>query len=223
MSGPALVLFALEGVLVDSAAIRARCWSKTLAEHGVTIAREPFRERFQGRSDAAVIRSLEAERGAPLAPGLIEAYEARARTAFERELRPVPDVRGTVKRLALPVCALSGYSFGLARHALEVTGLWPFFAANLFTTSTVAQEPPAADLAHCAAAQMGVRVARCLLIEASVDGVRGGRAAGMIVYGFAGAPETGSERQGEQLLAAGARLVFDRMSELAPLVRSNAA
>jgi hypothetical protein len=45
----------------------------------------------------------------------------------------------------------------------------------------------------------------------------------MTVYGFAGAGHVDPDRHGERLRAAGAHLVFDRMSELAPLMGSRAA
>lgn len=223
MSGEALVLFAVDGVLVDSAAIRTRCWLKTLAEHGVSVERASFQRRFEGRSDAAIVRSIETELGRKLPAALIADYEARARLAYERELRSIEDVRGTLKRLRSPLCAVSGSSVGLARHGLEVTGLWDLFAPNLFTTAMVEQEPPAPHLAHFAAAQMGVPVGRAILVDASVNGVRGGLAAGMTAFGFAGAPHARPEALEPKLEAAGATLVFDRMSALAPLVRARAA
>jgi len=45
----------------------------------------------------------------------------------------------------------------------------------------------------------------------------------MTVFGFTGAGSADPRRHGERLNAAGAQLVFDRMSELAPLMRARAA
>jgi len=70
---------------------------------------------------------------------------------------------------------------------------------------------------------MGIPVSRCLLVEASENGLRAGRAANMTVFGFTGAGSADPRRHGERLNAAGAQLVFDRMSELAPLMRARAA
>ncbi len=218
-----LVLFTVDGVLVDSGAIRARCWAQTLVDHGYRLDRAAFQRRFEGRSDAAVVRSIEAELGKPLPVAALTDFETRARRAFDRELSPIPDVRGTLKRLRLPICALAGGSFGLARHGLEVAGLWRLFAPNLFTMAMVAQEHPAPDLPQYAASQMGVSVHRSLMITATVNGVRAGRAAGMTVFGFAGAPHAKTEEMSRKLAEAGAMLVFDRMRELAPLVHARAA
>ena len=64
---------------------------------------------------------------------------------------------------------------------------------------------------------MKVQPAQCLVIEDSVPGVTGGRAAGMTVLGFHG----GSHCQpghAEMLRAAGAAMTFDDMRTLPDLI-----
>ncbi len=221
MRGPALVLLGIEDTLVGSAAIRARCWTAALGEHGFDLERDRFAARFDGRSDAAARASIEAEFGRALPEGFTAALEARLIGAFERELRATPDAAGTLRRLRRPLAALSGFSRPVARRALEVAGLWDSFQPHLFTTAMATREPPAADLYQLAAAEMGVPIRQTLLIESSVNGVRGGRAAGMTVFGYAGG-HADQASHGAKLEAAGAQLVIDRMSELAPLVQARA-
>ncbi len=223
MAGPNLYLIAVDGVLVDSSTLRVRCWAETLRNEGFPIDRDTFQRRFEGRSDATVLRSVEEELGRQLSATVLAEFERRARLAYERELRPVPDIRGTLRRLRAPVCALAGSFPGLARHALEVTGLWSSFAPNVFTATAVDQEPPAPDLARFAAAEMGAPVARCLLVDSTVIGVRCGLAAGMTVFGFAGGFHAAPETHAKRLRDAGATIVFDRMAELAPLANARAA
>lgn len=215
-----LVIFAVDGVLVDNVHLRARAWTETLAAFGYRLDPTTAARRLEGRSDRALLASVERELGRPLGEAVLPTLERRLTDAYRAELRAVSDVLGTIRRLRRTVCALSGSSRTTARVALEAAGLWEAIAPNLFSTEAVAKPPPAADLYQFAAAQMGMPVGRCLVVEGSEAGVRGGRAAGTTVFGHAGAGRLAPDAQASRLYAAGADLVFDRMSELAPLIRS---
>lgn len=218
-----LVIFSVDGVLVDNAHLRARAWTETLAAFDHRLDEASVARRLDGRGDRAMLASVERELCRPLGEAALPTLERRLGDAYRRELHAVTDVLGTIRRLRRPVCAISGASRNLARLALESAGLWETIAPNLFTTEQVGNPPPAADLLQFVAAQMGMPVSRCRLVDASENGVRSGRAAGMAVFGFAGASHVAPERHGERLRAAGAHLVFDRMSELAPLMGARAA
>jgi len=218
-----LVIFGVDGVLVDNAHLRSRAWSETLAAFDYRIEPAAVARRLDGRGDRAMLASIERELGRPLGDAVLPTLERRLGDAYRCELRPVHEVLGTIRRLRHTVCAISGASRNLARFALETAGLWDELRPNLFNTEQVAKPPPAAELPQFVAAQMGIPVSRCLLVEASENGLRAGRAANMTVFGFTGAGSADPRRHGERLNAAGAQLVFDRMSELAPLMRARAA
>ena len=76
---------------------------------------------------------------------------------------------------------------------------------------------PAPDLFLFAAEQMKVPPARCVVIEDSVPGVTGARAAGMTVLGFHGGSHC---RPGyaDTLRAAGAAVTFDDMRQLPGMI-----
>jgi HAD superfamily hydrolase (TIGR01509 family) len=223
MSTRDLVIFNVDGTLVDNAELRARAWTETLAAFGHRIDEDTAARKLDGCGDRAMLASIERELGRPLGDAVLPTLERRLSDAYRSELRPFTDVLGTLRRLRRPVCAVSGASRGLARLALETTSLWDVVRPNLFTTEQIAKPPPAAELVQFVAAQMGVPVSRCLLVDASENGVRGGRAAGTTVFGFASAGTVDRERHARRLHAAGAHLVFDRMSELAPLTRARRA
>ena len=218
-----LVIFNVDGTLVDNGQLRARAWTATLAAFDHRVDEATVARRLDGRGDRGLLASVERELGRPLGEAVLPTLERRLGDAYRGELRAVPDGLGTIRRLRRPVCAISGASRNLARLALECVGLWETIAPNLFTTEQIANPPPAADLVQFVAAQMGMPVHRCRLVDATENGVRSGRAAGMTVFGFAGAGHVDPARHGRRLQAAGADLVFDRMSELAPLMGSRAA
>ena len=100
---------------------------------------------------------------------------------------------------------------------LTCAGLYDQFAPHIFSATQVSRGKPAPDLFLFAAEQMKVQPAQCLVIEDSVPGVTGGRAAGMTVLGFHG----GSHCQpghAEMLRAAGAAVTFDDMQTLPDLI-----
>ena len=64
---------------------------------------------------------------------------------------------------------------------------------------------------------MNVSPERCLVIEDSVPGITGGRAAGMPVLGFHGGSHC-RDGYGEKLRDAGAAMIFDDMRQLPELI-----
>ena len=100
------------------------------------------------------------------------------------------------------------------RHGLTCAGLYDQFAPHIFSATQVSRGKPAPDLFLFAAEQMKVQPARCLVIEDSVPGVTGGRAAGMTVLGFHGGSHC-RPGHAEMLRAAGAALTFDDMRHAA--------
>jgi beta-phosphoglucomutase-like phosphatase (HAD superfamily) len=102
------------------------------------------------------------------------------------------------------------------RSSLGTTELIDYFAPNLFSAMQVERGKPAPDLFLFAAAQMNTPPARCLVIEDSVPGVTGARAAGMAVIGFTGGSHC-RPGDADRLRAAGATIVIDDMRDLPAL------
>ena len=183
---PALVIFDCDGVLVDSEMLSAGVLMTMMAEEGLPITEEIFRGDFLGRSFASAARRAGERFGRPLPEGFEARYRARLFARMAETLQPMDGAIALLGAMAAPFCLATGSSPERLAVTLKVTGLARHFAGRCFTASEVANGKPAPDLFLHAALRMGVEPARCLVIEDSETGVRGARAAGMMVWHFSG-------------------------------------
>lgn len=180
-----LVIFDCDGVLIDSELISARVLTDLAAEVGIRFELAHVREHFLGRSFPTVARSIREDFGRALPEDFETRYRARLLERFEVELRPMPGLLEVLPRLAVPACVATSSSPQRASRSLAIVGLDRVFP-QVFTASLVARGKPAPDLFLHAAAAMGARPERCLVIEDSRPGLLAARAAGMQVAFFAG-------------------------------------
>ncbi len=213
-----LVIFDLDGVLVDSELLGARVTAAALAEAGIEITEAELCERFLGISTAAMLHTIEAEHGCELPASFREALRLRVLKAFEHKLQEVAGVRPVLDALAVKRCVASSSHPERIWRSLELVGLLDRLAPNLFSATMVEHGKPAPDLFLLAAGRMGAEPARCLVIEDSEVGVRAGKAAGMTTFGFTGASHVRPQTHGPRLLAAGADAIFAEMAALAGLI-----
>jgi HAD superfamily hydrolase (TIGR01509 family) len=209
-----LVIFDLDGVLVDSEPISSRVTAAALAEAGIEIAAAEVCERFLGVSTGSMLRALEAEHGCRLPEAFQQTLRARILRAFERELEPVPGVFELLDALTVNRCVASSSHPERIRRSLELAGLLERVGPHLFSATMVDAGKPAPDLFLLAAARMAAEPARCLVIEDSEVGIRAAKAAGMTAFGFAGASHVRPATHVPRLEAAGADAIVAEMPAL---------
>jgi HAD superfamily hydrolase (TIGR01509 family) len=213
-----LVIFDLDGVLVDSEPISSRVTAAALTEAGIEISEAEVCDRFLGVSTASMLGAVEAEHGCRLPASFQETLRARILRAFEQELAPVPGVPALLDGLAVDRCVASSSHPERIRRSLEITGLLERLGPHLFSATMVSAGKPAPDLFLLAAARMAAEPARCLVVEDSEVGIRAAKAAGMTVFGFTGASHVRPETHAPRLQAAGADVIFAEMPALVELM-----
>lgn len=181
-----LVIFDCDGVLIDSEIISARMLVDELSGLGVVIDLPYVAQHFLGRSYPTVMAQIRREFGLDLPPEFEDQYRSRLMAAFETGLRVMPGVTEVLQTLALPWCVATSSSPMRARRSLEIAGLAGLVGDGLYTATMVARGKPAPDLFLHVAKVNGVDPARCLVIEDSLNGVKAGLAAGMVVWRFTG-------------------------------------
>lgn len=209
-----LVIFDMDGVLVDSEWLMARIWSDQLSTHAVDISPRTLIDRFAGQTDKSMADVITAETGQSLPRDILDQIRLAARGRLGSELEALDGVDALLLALPHLRCICSNSAPDRIRQSLSVTGLDRHFPDDrLFSAADVARPKPHPDLHLHAAATLAIEPARAVVIEDSATGVAAARAAGMRVIGFTGATHIG-DGHAEKLTAAGAESICPHMSEI---------
>jgi HAD superfamily hydrolase (TIGR01509 family) len=209
-----LVIFDLDGVLVDSELLSCSCLQAMLAESGIALSLQEIYARFLGRGFQAVLDHCRRTQTKPIPGDFRGRFEAAVRSAFAAELQPMPGIRELLGSLRVPYCVAS--SSGAARIALslQLAGLATSFEGRVFGAELVVHGKPAPDVFLYAAQAMGAAPERCLVIEDSDPGIAAACAAGMVAWGFTGGSHLAAEDVADRLRASGAAEVFAKMDAM---------
>jgi HAD superfamily hydrolase (TIGR01509 family) len=221
MSQPDLIIFDCDGVLVDSEIVAARVEAEMLREAGHDITAEELAERYSGLTFRDIMMKIEKEAQMLFQASLIERAETKVDERLRSEVKPIDGVAQAVASLHLKKCICSNSSEERIAAMLQRTGLAPLFEGVIFSSlSTPSARPkPAPDVFLHAAEKMGADPARTIVIEDSVHGITGARAAGMRVIGFTGASHT-HPNHASMLMEAGAETTISRMADLKAMIEA---
>jgi HAD superfamily hydrolase (TIGR01509 family) len=221
-----LIIFDCDGVLVDSETLAVRAMQAVLNEAGIP-ATEAMILRCFGMKQADTLLKIAEETGRNIPDDVVPRLWPAQRRAFEAALKPMPGVVDFITRLTgAKRCVASSSHPDRIRTSLGLTGLDGYFGTDVFSSTQVARGKPAPDLFLLAATTMGVAPERCAVIEDSIYGIMGARAAGMAAFGFSGGSHI-EAGHGEALRLAGAQVVEDTWDAMArhmlPSVRPDTA
>lgn len=175
-----LLLFDLDGVLVDSEKISERLYIKCLQQDGFAVDSAFYTKYFLGRSSRDCLVTLQDHFGRQPSAMALDQYDRWIEEALRLELEPVPFVRQALLQLPHQKCVASGSEPQRIQVSLEVTGLTPFFQ-NITSSYEVAKGKPAPDVFLKAADKNNFLPENCIVIEDTIFGVEAGTAAGMKV------------------------------------------
>lgn len=213
-----LAIFDCDGVLVDSETIAHASLAAALEELGLSLTLDEAFALFMGNTLAQSVAIIEERLGRPLAADFFPTWRERLYELFrETPVRSVAGIEEVLDALVCPVCVVSNGPIRKMQTTLGVTGLLGRFEGRLYSPEMGLPGKPSPELFLAAAGAFGADPSRCVVIEDSPKGVAGARAAGMTVFGYAGAPQTDAQ----ELAAAGAR-VFADMHELPALLAVSA-
>lgn len=179
----------MDGTLIDSGEYHWLTWRATLADLGVTLARDDFAGWFGSRNDRILGRYF------PQMPPdemrrVGDAKEERYREMVRRDgVALLPGIATWLERLKA-----EGWRQAVASSAppanidvlVEVLGLDDMFQATV-SAEEVPRGKPAPDVFLRAAENLGVVPSRCVVVEDAGIGVEAGRRGGMRTIGIQGA------------------------------------
>lgn len=208
-----LVIFDCDGVLIDSEPIANRVFADQLARAGLAMPPEELMRTFVGRTRDGCIELAGRMLGRELPADFARTWDEALFAALEREVRPVDGIEQVLDGLQVPWCVASNGEPERMRLALRAAGLLRRVGDRLFSARQVARPKPAPDLFLYAARRMGFAPEACAVVEDTPTGVKAGVAAGMRVFGYAGAPHTSAA-----LLRESGAVVFTAMPQLPRLL-----
>jgi HAD superfamily hydrolase (TIGR01509 family) len=210
-----LIIFDLDGTLVDSETLANRVFYDKLVARGLDPRFDLARvtRDFTGLTVAKCLTLAYAEYGLSQVP---EDFEAELKDAtyasYRASLVPIPGVPAMLQQLQQPKCVASSSAPEKIAYSLELTGLSHYFGSNLFSVHQVAAAKPAPDVFFYAAAQMGgFAPTACAVVEDSLPGATAGIRAGMTVFAYR------PDGEDDAFKAMGCR-VFGDMAELPRLL-----
>ena len=215
------VLFDLDGVLTDTAALHAACWKRTFDE----VLDEPFdldRDYLayvDGRSRDDGVRTMLRSRGVEPDDALVEAIAHRKQGLVERALAedgvaPFPGsvswVRQLLRARVRTAVVSSSANCDEVLRAAGIEALFELTVDGRDVARLGLHGKPAPDGFLEAARRLGVAPGRAVVVEDAVAGVAAGRAGDFgLVIGVA------RQATPDALQAAGAHLVVGDLAELA--------
>jgi HAD superfamily hydrolase (TIGR01509 family) len=213
------VVFDLDGVLLDSEQVWDEVREQLARERGGRWHERAQRD-MMGMSSTEWSRYMHDVIGLREPPAQISAEVVRRMGERYRDGLPLlPGAVEAVERLAArwPLGLASSSNRPLIDLVLDVSGLARLFRATV-SSEEVARGKPAPDVFLEAARRLGVAPERCAVVEDSANGIRAGRAAGMLVVAI----PNPHFPPGDDALAA-ADVVLQSLEELTPSVFESAS
>ena len=216
-----LVIFDCDGVLVDSEIIAARAETALLAHIGIEIDPIEFAGRFAGLTFRDILVRLEAETGHVFQASLLDKQRAELDRRLAREVKAISGAAEAVAAVKRPRCVCSNSRRERLEMMLTKTRLLPLFEGHVFSAMDLPEKrpKPAPDVFLHAAKEMKADPANCIVIEDSVHGIAGAKAAGMRVIGFTGGAHS-YPGHSDLLTEAGAETAINRWADLGPVLEA---
>lgn len=210
-----LIIFDCDGVLIDSEVIATQIEVELLATAGYAISLEDLTERFCGMTWKNILLAVETESGLALMDRLLDKTEAILDRRLAEEVQMIEGVDSVLERISHKRCICSNTKSSRLDVMLTKVGLKSFFTPHIFSAKDLGEDraKPKPDIFLHGARMMNAAPARTIVIEDSVHGVEGARAAGMTVIGFTGGRHT-YRSHADSLIAAGASTTISQMVDL---------
>jgi HAD superfamily hydrolase (TIGR01509 family) len=214
----ALVIFDLDGVLIDSESVASRTIARELELHGIVISPDDVIARYSGHQTQDIIALIAESQKLAFVDDFAQRLDTVILSDLVASVKPVAGIKDVLDGLdRASWCVASNSRAERIRRCLKAAGLVPPFSPHLFSAERVTKGKPAPDVYLHAAREMGTAPPNCLVVEDTITGVTAGKAAGMTVIGFLGGSHCRAA-DGSRLRKAGADLIAGDSVTLGKLI-----
>lgn len=196
MKNKPVILFDMDGVLINTEPLHFRIWQQIMEKRGVALEFEPYKCCI-GSTIGTFYDMLEREYGKDLHgdTSLVDEF-CRIKNGVVMS-EGVPGIEYIDE--VIPYLYKCGYRMAVASSSpqshieaeLEKIHISKYFEL-LFSAENVPNPKPAPDVFIAVVKRLGVHPSDCLVIEDSYNGVTAAKAAGMMCYAFQN-PDSGSQ------------------------------
>jgi beta-phosphoglucomutase-like phosphatase (HAD superfamily) len=214
------IIFDFDGVLIESEFEGNQRLAELLTSLGHPTSVAEAIEHYTGLAGNDFVNAVESRIGEPLPPE----FHERGRVHRDRALRDgIEEVAGAIEFVRalppeMPKAVASSSSTTWVRTHLQHLGLESVFGDHVYSgPEHVERGKPAPDLYLHAARQLGVDIARTLIIEDSKIGATGALASGATVIGLAAGRHC-FDGHADMLRSVGVEQIAHSFDEVARLV-----
>lgn len=214
------ILFDFDGVLIESEYVGNKHIADYLTSIGHPTTPEQSMAKFMGYAGKDFTDRVEAWIGRPLPDDFMAVREAEDARIMDEGVREVTGAVAFVRSLpaALPKAVVSSSKTPWIRRHLDHLGLTDAFGDHLYSgREHVERGKPAPDLYLYGAAQLGVPIERCAIIEDSPVGATGAVESGGYVIGLSAGSHCGPDHA-TRLRQIGVAAVASSFDEVAKLL-----
>lgn len=214
------ILFDFDGVLLESEYAGNRQIAEYLTGAGHPTTAEESMVNFMGLAGADFLTAIERWIGRAIPDDFHIAREIEDRRAVEEGIAEVAGAVAFVRSLPadLPRAIASSSSVRWIAAHLDHLGLRDAFGDHIYSgREHVARGKPAPDLYLYAAAQLGVPISSCVILEDSPVGATGAVASGATVIGLCAGSHCGVDHA-DRLRALGVQYIAHDFNKVAALL-----
>ncbi|MBX7041458.1 MAG: HAD family phosphatase [Ignavibacteria bacterium] len=198
------VIFDMDGVLIDSEPLYVEMNEELFSELGIFIDKEEY-HKFVGMSSPLMWGMIKEEFSLPQSVDELmnrEKQRIHELLRSDRLSEPIAGVESLlmdINKAGIPAAVASSSARKNVEMVLSKLDLSGYFKATV-CGEDVANGKPAPDIFLKASAAINTAPENCVVIEDSVNGLRGSLAAGMRCIGYAGDPLSKQDLTGADLL-----------------------
>jgi HAD superfamily hydrolase (TIGR01509 family) len=214
------LLFDFDGVLIESEYAGNRQIAEWLSGAGYPTTAAQSMEHFMGLAGPEFVTAIEGWIGGPIPDSFHTARRAEDERAMAEGIDPVAGAIAFVRSLPadLPKAVVSSSPTRWIRRHLVHIGLTDVFGDHVYSgREHVTRGKPAPDLYLYGAAQLGVAIERCAILEDSPVGATGAVASGGYVIGLCAGTHCAIGHD-QRLLAIGVDAVAHDFAEVTRLL-----